>query len=415
MYRPYLLLGLFGVGLAHPAAAGTADSPHAHHSMAKEAPLCGEATLACANVASPFMTEDGRLYLAFVAGGKVSLALSADYGGHFTQPVAVSAEPAKIDAGSDSRPSLLIDGRNRILVAWAAFRDEHYNSRAYFSRSVDGGSHFFPPAPVTDDPESQRFPTLVADRGGGIFAAWTDKRNAAAAKAGGKSYPGAALAYAWAKNIWSEDGKAGFGAARMVQDNNCECCRIAAASAGEGRPVVMWRNIFGGTTRDHAVMTFAGPDRPGPVFRVAEDDWEIDACPHHGPALAVAPDGSYHAAWFTEGHARQGLYYARSRDGGKRFSTPLAVGDPDHQPGRPSLLAVKKGVFLAWKEFDGKESTALVMRSTDGGAHWSAPRILGRTAESSDQPVLVADASRVFLSWLTRKEGYRLLPLEDAP
>jgi hypothetical protein len=35
------------------------------------------------------------------------------------------------------------------------------------------------------------------------------------------------------------------------------------------------------------------------------------------------------------------------------------------------------------------------------------------TADASDHPLLVANGERVFLSWMTRADGYRLLPLED--
>jgi len=62
------------------------------------------------------------------------------------------------------------------------------------------------------------------------------------------------------------------------------------------------------SVRDHAVMTFAGPDKPGPVYRVSDDDWAIDACPHHGPSLAVTRDGTYHAAWFTSGRVRKAFF-----------------------------------------------------------------------------------------------------------
>jgi hypothetical protein len=35
------------------------------------------------------------------------------------------------------------------------------------------------------------------------------------------------------------------------------------------------------------------------------------------------------------------------------------------------------------------------------------------TADASDHPLLVANDSQVFLSWMTRTDGYRLLALED--
>jgi hypothetical protein len=37
------------------------------------------------------------------------------------------------------------------------------------------------------------------------------------------------------------------------------------------------------------------------------------------------------------------------------------------------------------------------------------------TGDASDQPQLIQDGHHSFLSWLTNAEGYRLLPLEQAP
>ena len=128
------------------------------------------------------------------------------------------------------------------------------------------------------DTTSQRFEVAGVDPAGRVFAAWLDKRNVAKARAAGRAYPGAALAYAW------EDGDAGFGDTSIALDNTCECCRLGLAFAGAGRPAVVFRNIFPGSVRDHGVITFRDPATPGPVRRVSVDDWKIEACPHHGPS-----------------------------------------------------------------------------------------------------------------------------------
>ena len=72
-----------------------------------------------------------------------------------------------------------------------------------------------------------------------------DKRNRAAAKEKGQSYTGAGLAVAW-----SRDQAATFSEACIAHDNTCECCRIAIAFAGRGRPVVLFRNLFDMSVRD---------------------------------------------------------------------------------------------------------------------------------------------------------------------
>ena len=56
--------------------------------------------------------------------------------------------------------------------------------------------------------------------------------------------------------------------------------------------------------------------KPGAVARASFDDWQINACPHHGPSLSVGPDGVRHLAWYTgDGKAGGGVFYARAEAG----------------------------------------------------------------------------------------------------
>ena len=231
--------------------------------------------------------------------------------------------------------------------------------------------------------------------------------DAAKAKAEGKTYAGAALAFAW-------DDKPGgtLQAATIARDNSCECCRIGVAFAGPGRPVVLFRNIFDGGIRDHAVITFADPKTPGPLYRVSDDDAKIDVCPHQGPSLAIGPDGVYHATWFALGRKLKGLYYAHSDDGGKTFSSPMKLGTPKAQTSRPYVLTAGGVVYLAYKSFDGEMTTVELMTSHDSGKTWSAPHSIATTHDASDHPLLIANPTTAYLSWLTLKDGYRLIPLE---
>jgi hypothetical protein len=380
-----------------------------HHGQAKHVDTCNDPTLACASTATPAFGADGSLWLAFTAGERVYLARSQDLGRTFAKPTLVTPEPQQLDWGPDARPKIAIDKQGRITIAYAVFKDRAFNGAVFTSASVDGGRSFSPARPITDSAESQRFEALALDPDGHLFAAWLDKRNRVPAKARGEKYNGAALAFRWL----SQDVRPA-GETRLALDNTCECCRIGVAFAGPGRPVVLFRNIFQGGVRDHAVITFANPDNPGPVMRVSEDDWQTDACPHHGPSLSVAPGGSYHAVWYTNGKARQGLFYARSSDGGRTFSVPMAVGSADRQASRPSVLALSLTVHVAWKEFNGESTQLLVMTSQDGGRTWTPPREIARTDRDSDHPLLVSKGSQAFISWLTRAEGYRLIPLEGS-
>lgn len=163
------------------------------------------------------------------------------------------------------------------------------------------------------------------------------------------------------------------------------------------------------------MLVFKDRDTPGTLHRVSTDDWQIDACPHHGPSVAIGAGGTIHAAWFTFAKARQGVFYGRSIDGGEHFTTPLLVGGPDRHAGRPYLAADGKTVRLVWKEFDGETTSVKLMTSPDNGNSWSEPKELATTADASDHPLLSSDGRRSYLSWLTRAEGFRLIPLDDGP
>ncbi|MFO1163196.1 MAG: sialidase family protein [Reyranellaceae bacterium] len=359
--------------------------------------------------AAPAFAQDGTLWLARPMVDRVVVLRSTDLGKTFSAPMMVTPEPMNLDWGPDARARIAVGPKGRLVVTFAIFQDKNFNGRAFVAYSNDNGATFSRPQPITADSTSQRFETAGIDPNGRVFAAWLDKRNIAPARAAGKAYPGAALAYAW-----SDDGAA-FGKTEVALDNTCECCRLGLAFAGPGRPVIAFRNIFPGSVRDHAVVTFKDATTPGPLRRVSVDDWKIEACPHHGPSLAIAPDGSQHVAWFTDGKARKGLFYARAESADGAFGPPRALSSPDRQPARPYLLAEGRAVHLVWKEFDGTKAVVRWQVSHDSGVTWSNARTVADTDDASDHPLLVGHAGRAYLSWLTKAQGYRLIALEDQP
>jgi hypothetical protein len=399
---------LIGIGLL--AGGSVSLAQHQHDTGLRKDPAdCTEPVLRCASYATPAFDRQGRLWLVWAGQGRVSVARSDDGGRTFVAAAAVTRAPLELDTGPDARPQLVVDPRGRIVVGFSIFRDAKFSGQVLVSRSVDDGATFSAPAPITDDPVSQRFLALQVDPDGAIFAAWVDKRRAAAARAAGRPFNGASLAYAW-----STDGGATFSPARIAHDQMCECCRLSVAASAAGRPVVLFRNIFpraaGGGERDHAIVTFDGPSAPGAIRRVSVDRWAIDGCPHHGPSLAIDAAGGHHVAWFTGGEARQGAFYARSVDGGRTFSEPLMLTNGGHAQ-RPFVAAAGDRVWLAWKEFDAGRTTVVVRSSADRGSTWTPPRVVASAAGFSDHPLLLASGDRMFLSWLTRENGYQLIPI----
>lgn len=348
--------------------------------------------------------EHGRLWIASIRDRHVEVSHSGDRGATFSPPVKVNAEPEYILGDGENRPKIVVR-RGVVYVAYTRGLSKPMTGDIRFARSIDGGRTFTPPVTVNDNHDviSHRFEALSVADDGTVHLAWLDKRDLHAAQARGEPYRGAALYYAVAR-----DGGARFAPNQKLADHTCECCRVAMALDGDGVPVIAWRHIFEPNTRDHAVLRLDGRSA---LARLSHEQWAIDACPHHGPAIAIGSDGVYHFAWFSGASASPGLFYARSADRGRSFSSPLRFGDADAQPGHAQVLSHAGQVYLAWKEFDGTSAHVRGMVSRDGGRTWSATETLASTAGTSDHPLLVSDGGQAYLSWNTRKEGYRLIPI----
>jgi hypothetical protein len=352
---------------------------------------------------TPAFGPRGRLWVAFVEGDAVYAASSLDGGRTFARATRVTREPEKVDANGEARPKIAADAAG-VYVSWTRRGQKAFTGDVRFARSTDGGRTFSPPVTVNDDglPTGHRFDALSVGARGEVMLAWVDKRDLEASAAKGASYDGAAVYYAK-----SDDQGRTFARNVKLKDNACECCRLALVRDPAGRPVLLFRDILPGGIRDHSIAVL-GTTAPA---RATFDDWRINACPHHGPSLAIAAEGTYHLTWFTaEGKAGGGLFYARSSDGGRTYGAPrrlAAASGASH----PYVLTQGRAVYLVWKESRGDGSAIRTSRSVDGGTTWSDARDAAVTSGRADHPLLVADARQVYLSWFTDADGYRLIAL----
>jgi hypothetical protein len=348
----------------------------------------------------------GKIWLARVENGHVLVTRSNDGGLQFEPPVTVNPEAESIISEGESRPKIQVVA-DRVYVSWTQNLSKPFSGSIRFSVSRDGGKSFEAPRTINDDGATSiphAFDTLLLDPSGKITLLWLDKRESAARQKKGESFIGTSVFYAT-----SEDEGRTFGPNQKLADNSCECCRLALAVDQQGTPLAMWRHVFGKNTRDFA---FARLDGKNAIHRVAEDEWSLDACPHRGGALAADNQNQVHAVWFTQGKKRQGLFYRRLNANGKPLSEPMGFGNKNAQAGHPAILIQEANVHLSWREFDGKETHVMHMRSVDYGANWSLPAKLASTPGAADYPQLLQVKDQAKLFWNTAADG---LLIRDLP
>lgn len=360
----------------------------------------------CGRTPTAVFDDEGKLWVAFEFGGRVYVSTAED--DSLSTPVAVNDEAEEIDVNGENRPKIATGPGGEVYVSWTRKVPGGFNGDIRFSRSLDGGASFEPVRTVNDDGlvTGHRFETLVVDSGGNVYLAWIDKRDRLAATEAGEPYAGAAVYYA----VSTDRGKT-FAGNRRVAAHSCECCRIAATETASGDIALFYRGIFDDNIRDHA---FAVVDTDGvtvPMQRATDDEWRIDACPHHGPALTDAGAGAFDLAWFTNGERRQGVYYARFSPGEGKLKH-LSPVSTDPSAGHPTLARVPGRVLFAWKEFTGERTVVRLVESGDDGRSWSEPATLASTRRDSDHPFLIARGNAVYLSWHTADEGLRVVAVD---
>ena len=374
---------------------------------------CTIASLKCAKAPSASFGPKGKLWLAWVFGGHVYVQHSVDYGKTYSQPLSVNRIPEKIAARAENRAKIQLDSAGNIYVSWTQSLERKYTGNIRFSRSVDSGETFSQPITVNDDRQeiSHRFDSMVVSDDGKVFVSWLDKRDQQAAKDKGQEYIGGALYYSYS----ADQGKT-FSKNMNLSDNSCVCCRIAMALDKNNLPVIAWRDIYGDAKnqiRDHSLITFESELKPAKKIRLSNEQWKINGCPHHGPAVDVDGDNVVHSTWFNDTsdnlESDHVLFYGNSSND----YNPMGFGQADKQSAHPYVVTLKQTVFLVWKEFDGKKTDILMKVSQDAGASWSQNTVVSTTAGSSDHPLLVKNSKAVYLSWHSQDEGYRFLPLSQ--
>lgn len=123
--RPAVRIALAMMLLGTLPDPARAQMSHQHASEA----ACEETILRCASKVTPAFAPDGTLWLAWMAGGQISVASSKDQGKSFSAPVQVTRDRLNLDWGPDARPKLAIDARGDIALAFSIFRDQAFNGQ----------------------------------------------------------------------------------------------------------------------------------------------------------------------------------------------------------------------------------------------------------------------------------------------
>ena len=348
----------------------------------------------------------GRLWLVTARDGHVRVQYSAGFGKTFSTPVDVNRVAEKIYDEGENRPKIAFGPRGQIYVTWSHPLSGPWTGYVRFARSLDGGKHFSAPVTVNHDLAkiTHRFDALAVDGHGRVVIAWVDKRDEVKARAAGKPYLGAAIYYSW-----SDDGGKTFAPDHTLMEHSCECCRIALAREPDGDVAAFFRGVFGDNIRDHAFAVLRTDGKAAHPQRATFENWNIAACPHQGPGLAIGSSGVLHGVWYEASHG-PAIWYGQL-DPGHPPRHVFKIGGPG--AGHADVAVHGRDVWVAWNQVSAEGYRLMLRVSHDGGDAFGAPRAIADSNVAVYSPQLLVHDGRAFVAWNTAS-GFRLVAIHDA-
>ena len=349
------------------------------------------------------IAPDGRLWVVGLNVQAQLFVQSTPLGGavQWSEARILTTGTDPIAADGESRPKIAFGPNGWAVISYTMPLAKPYTGFIRMLRSSDGGQTFSAPFTVHQDRQeiTHRFDSVAFDAQGVLHTLWVDKRDQPP-KGSAQKYAGAAI-----YRNESKDGGQTFGPDTKLADHSCECCRIGLARNPQGQLQATWRHVFDSSTRDHAFASVSAP--ASRITRSTYDNWQINACPHHGPGLALnAGTSGYHTVWFgirkVNGQDQAAVRYARLNAQGEPLPETLRVL-PDPRAEHADVLADGQNVAVVWRSSEGAQTTLKAWLSTDGGQNFTL-KTLGQATGYNDHPRLAQSGSRMVVVWRNTQE-----------
>jgi hypothetical protein len=383
-------------------------------------------------------TPEGAVYTAWAEtdSSGTNIYLSTVSEGGASPPVRVNNVPGDAAYHAQAPPEVAVGPGGEVYVAWIV--QTPIEGRIFpasdlrLARSNDGGRTFEPAITVNDDPgfpTGHHFHNLAVGPDGTVYVSWLDSRESDRAAMQQSAQHGTAAAMPGHNHTGEEahahheseagtqvrvarstDGGRTFATGVIVDSTSCQCCRTTLAIGEDNTVYVAWRKIYDGDIRDMAMArSIDGGQTFSPPVRIYEDNWQINGCPHSGPALAVDDERRVHVAWYTGAEGRMGVYYTVLTPEGERLREPVLLTSGTQTPVSQVKLAEESGggVLLVWEDVQRK--IIRLARVTEASGWQPAPS----DSVQGSLPALATFTGGNVLAW--EQDGRALARITGAP
>jgi len=290
-------------------------------------------------------------------------------------------------------PSIFYNGKNHLVVHWLEKNgDGTYDYVVKVSQSFDRGRSWSRPIiPHKDNKLGEHgFVSFFNASNNKVGLVWLDGRNMMGEEHG----------HGYGQmNLYSTtiDKNGILGEEILLDDRVCECCPTSAVNI-ENDILVAYRDRSLSEIRNINLVRWNNSSWQKP-HSLHNDNWKIAGCPVNGPKLAVTGN-NVAAVWYTSPNENPIIYISFSKDGGKKFNSPIRV-DNGNPIGRVDCIWLDSDrVLVSWMEM-GEKSTNVIFSTVYIENHKGSSKIVTQIlpGRSSGHPVISRYRQNIFLAW----------------
>jgi hypothetical protein len=346
---------------------------------------------------------DGRVVLSWLEQVGTSKARAFRYayrnGDAWTPPTTI-VERDNFFVNWADVPSVYPMGGGKLAAHWLQYNGPGtYAYDVRLSFSDPHGQNWTPDAaPHRDGTQTEHgFASFFDWPGGGTGVVWLDGREMSGGHGGGHEAERGAMTLR-AAHI-RPDGTIGEDV--RIDSRVCECCPTTAVATSRGA-VVAYRDRSETEVRDIGVIRLEDGKWTAPSL-VHADNWQINACPVNGPALAASGD-RVALAWFTAQGDQPRVQVAFSNDAGKTWGPPVRVDEARSLGRVDSILLDNGSAVVMWMEHldTGSELRARVVHPN--GTREPFMTVSSMTADrQSGHARMVRSGNELVFAWVATR------------
>jgi hypothetical protein len=282
------------------------------------------------------------------------------------------------------------------FVLWTGEQEDGIHPHIYLSKSTDRGGTFLPPVRVDRSVGiySGRYPSLLIDTTGVIYAAWMDSSTS--------------IDHLYVAR--STDGGGSFTLPVRADSNGGLNPQLPALAVNSrGTLYVTWSGWQDSLYTATNIYLSRSTDGGATFNRAIRVDSTLNL---RAAASSIGVDsvGTVFLAWRDNrsGSSYYHVYFCKSTDGGNTFSQVVEVDLPGPYSGTfPSLVVDRSGrdIWCAYKERDTGIHHIYVSRSTDGGQSFGGRIQTDSTGESDTPNLAFREPDRLYLIWKDTRGG----------